>query len=1531
MPQANPTDLRARLAGIQTFPQLVAFLRDDIGWPIEREDFEDLTFEYTPEELGIDARNAAKIQEIRRLRPISPHQPWGIFFVKFEPKRLPVVALRRILSSVALKKRGSANAADRTAWRLDDLLFLSSYGEGDERQISFAHFAAPKDGDDLPTLKVLGWDNLDTPLHLDAVARALGQHLTWPADDADREAWRAKWRAAFTLGHREVIRTSKDLSLRLAELARAIHDRIVTALKVENDKGPLTKLMNAFRDALVHDLKPESFADMYAQTITYGLLSARITDPKRKTADDFAAHLRTSPFLRELMEHFLRVGGRRGKAGGPGIDFDELGVADVVELLDAAKVEAVVQDFGDRNRKEDPVIHFYEHFLAAYNKKLKVQRGVFYTPQPVVSYIVRSVHELLQTEFGLADGLADTTTWGQMIARHPGLKLPPLTDEPGETRTISPDEPFVQILDPATGTATFLVEVIDVIHLTLKAKWHQQGLGEEQQRGAWNRYVPDHLLPRVHAYELMMAPYAIAHMKVSLKLAETGYLFASDERARIYLTNALEPWRKQLRIPEFAALAHESAAVNEIKRSKCFAVVLGNPPYAKSSSNRSDDAEFLVAEYKSLVAGERNVQPLSDDYLKFLSFGSRQIRRSSRGVLGMVTNRGWLGGIIHRGVREVLLRDFENIFICDCHGDTNVGETPPAGRANENVFDIQQGVAISCLARAGRSERSVVVADNWGTREEKSRLLTIARTELARVTVAPERPLYLFEAQEAAGSTEYMTFRSLTSVFGSGRRQADQGVSYGNGIKSNRDFLLVAFERSVLAERMSMLADRSRSDARIREDLRLEDGPYWNTARERKKIEPSKAREFLTPITYRPFDNRWLWYQVDLIQIGRGGASRRLMRSLTRLRSNVALLSSRNSQKEEFTAAFCTRFVSEMKTAESTRASYCFPLLILDEADRDGPEKARAHLNLSPEFVQAISILQEGPAVDPQDIFAFVYAILYCPSYRLRYSRYLKLDFPRIPMPRESSLLRELSRLGRQLVSLHLLEASALQSVPKSYFGPSRPLVKRVVWSGGCVWLDSPVSGVNASAASVAAGFRAVEDAVWNFEIGGYQVCEKWLKDRKGRRLSDEDIEHYEKIVIAISETIRIMKEIDEVIEQHGGWPGAFQAAAGKVAMAGPGSVVLFRPRMVEPKTEERYVTCVPLVPLEVAAGAFREGQPALDGDEVEWAEVGAGHRLRSGMFVAQVVGKSMEPEIPDGAYCLFRAPVEGSRQGKTVLVGLRDAADPETEEKYTVKRYESEKGEVDGSWRHTGIKLMPANPDFQPIELEAGDEERLRVVAELVEVLRPPAEAMPAAGGGEGANEPEEPCRPAEPSRPAPRGKRYAWKDEEDYTLPLFSETEEPAEPRKISDVEPSEAMCAIRDLLESSEAREGLDRESAIRSVARALGFARTGKNIRDGIDSWLTAAARRAIVETHAGRLHLVTRAIGDYDRRLLKDQFLASLGGYAWTDRDEAIRAFARWMGYARTGATIDEIARSLIKGLLREGRLQGTVGQVRRVR
>jgi len=382
----TPDDLR----DIRTFPQLVKYLRDELDWPIQSDDFDDLTFEYSPEELGLDAKAAVKVKEIKQLRPLTSGQPWGIFFVNFEPKRLPVVALRRILSHLVVRKRQSANKSNRPAWGLNDLLFISSYGESEHRDISFAHFAEDASNPEgLPALKVLQWDDEDTRLHIVHAHETLRKDLRWPESPNDLRSWREKWSAAFTLRNREVITTSQALAVRLAELARKIRKRANAVLGIETESGPMRKLHEAFKAALIHDLSLDDFADMYAQTIAYGLLTARVS---RTARDDDSVALSasditemvpvTNPFLREMLQNFLTVGGRKGK-----LDFDELGVGEVVDTLRQANMPAVLRDFGDKNPQEDPVIHFYELFLKEYDSKKRMQRGVFYTPRPVVSYI----------------------------------------------------------------------------------------------------------------------------------------------------------------------------------------------------------------------------------------------------------------------------------------------------------------------------------------------------------------------------------------------------------------------------------------------------------------------------------------------------------------------------------------------------------------------------------------------------------------------------------------------------------------------------------------------------------------------------------------------------------------------------------------------------------------------------------------------------------------------------------------------------------------------------------------------------------------------------------------------------------------------------------------------------------------------------------------------------------------------------------------------------------------------------------------
>jgi hypothetical protein len=1315
-----PTDHRAVLKDIRTFPSLVRYLRDEMGWPIDAGDFEELTFEYTPEELGIDAKNAAKIEEIKRLRPLATSQPWGIFFVKFERKKLPVVALRRILSQVALKKRTSANRAERAAWAKDDLLFVSNYGEGEERQISFAHFSQAESKQDLPTLKVLGWDNLDTPLHLDAVAEKLTRSLAWPEDDRDVEAWRKAWRNAFTLRHREVITTSRDLSIRLAKLARAIRDRISSVLDIETEIGPLTKLMKAFQEALVHDLNPDGFADMYAQTISYGLLSARVANPQSGTADDLPAHMPvTNPFLKELMETFLHVGGRRGKAGGPGIDFDELGVSEVVELLDDAKMESVVRDFDDRNPQEDPVIHFYELFLKEYDAKKRMQRGVFYTPRPVVSYIVRSVDELLRSELGLEDGLADTSTWGEIAKRHKNLEIPSGVD---------PNQAFLQILDPATGTGTFLVEVLDLIHRRMTEKWKALGHSKKKIEALWNDYVPNHLLPRLHGYELLMAPYAIAHLKIGLKLQATGYLFGSAERARIYLTNALEPAhdfsdRLAFAIP---ALAREAQAVNLIKNYGRFTLVIGNPPYSIQSQNLADVARLWVDPYRyvdgELIREKGALQfekSLQDDCIKFASLSQQQIIRAGAGALGMIMSHSFIDNPTLRGMRHSLAQTFDTIYVLDLHGNTTKKERCPDGSEDKNVFDIKQGVAVLLATRSNQIQEKVVLhADAWGTRSAKYALLQKnSHATMPMRLITPTSPSYLFKPQDVHTREEFDRCVKITDVF----------IKGNVGIISARDNMVIDFEPAPLIERAQAFRDSLLPDEALCEQLEISLKKGWDIRRARERIKRDDDLEgYVKPLCYRPFDTRFIFYHPALVW----GMSYPTMQHMLR-GNNLAMMVGRAGQvigQGEWDIVFCTRALTEFNLYRRGGHNL-FPLYLkpsINDYQADLGGNSDYAVNISPKFLRAIAdVISQSPTenaqlpltLEPDAVFYYIYAIFYSPGYRNRYAEFLKIDFPRLPLPGSLGLFRALAHLGGELVALHLLESPKLDRPITIYSGPMNPEVGRVSWSNDTIWLNADAAKQSQPFTSGTIGFRGVPEAVWNFHIGGYQVCGKWLKDRKGRTLSQDDLAHYQKIIGALSETIRLMHEIDKVIEQHSGWPGAFQPAAESKESAAP---TLFRLHRVQSRPEDRYVTCVPLIPLKAAAGAF--GEPLqLENDDWEWVAIDTRHRLRPGMFVAQVVGKSMEPTVPDGSYCLFAAPVTGTRQGKTVLVQLRDATDPESGERYTIKRYESEKTSQGDLWHHARITLKPVNPMFPPIEIADDDEDRLQVIAECIDVLGVP------------------------------------------------------------------------------------------------------------------------------------------------------------------------------------------------------------------
>ena len=627
---------------------------------------------------------------------------------------------------------------------------------------------------------------------------------------------------------------SRELAERMARLARLIRETTARALTDEDKTGSLHGQFEGFRQTLLHDLTEDQFADMYGQTICYGLFAAWCNSdhPRSFTREHAALDLpKTNPFLRKMFQHIA------------GYDLDDRiawAVDDVANLLAHAQRDRILEDFGKHTRK-DPVMHFYETFLAAYDPKLREMRGVYYTPEPVVSYIVRSIDHILKTDFGLPQGLADSSK----------VTVPAKNGDKSVHK--------VQILDPAAGTGTFLYGIFDRIHESFVGK-----------QGMWSSYVREHLLPRVFGFELLMAPYAVTHMKLGLQLAESGYDFAGDERLGVYLTNTLEEADRYTGASLFAQWVIEEAnAAARVKSDYPIMVVLGNPPYSGHSANRSwrkDECGKrvptfigkLVQDYHKVDGkplGEKNPKWLQDDYVKFIRFAQWRIERTGHGILAFITNHGYLDNPTFRGMRRSLMNTFDDIYVLDLHGNSKKKERAPDGSVDKNVFDIQQGVAIGIFvkrAEGSRDECRVHHAELWGDRADKHACLldkNVADTEWAEVS--PNGPHYLFGVWKSGLSAEYGALPCVTDIL---------PVTV-LGFQSHRDSFAIDFDRRVIESRIRKMRDTSVSDAAFAERHRLHDNQDWQLARARADLrKDSDWVAKVQPCLYRPFDLRFCYF-----------------------------------------------------------------------------------------------------------------------------------------------------------------------------------------------------------------------------------------------------------------------------------------------------------------------------------------------------------------------------------------------------------------------------------------------------------------------------------------------------------------------------------------------------------------------------------------------------------------------------------------------------------------------------------------------
>ncbi len=891
------------------------------------------------------------------------------------------------------------------------------------------------------------------------------------------------------------IETAKELAQQLAKASREIEERIPEIYNKEDNQGYLHNLLLSFQRELLPTLKLKadnskdySFADIYAQTIAYGLFTARVfgyTVAERKQTsepnqaiqetdfnrqDAWQLLPETNPFLRRL---FHDVSLQTPEELG-----DELldSISELISILRAAKMDAILADFRAKMNREDIIIHFYEDFLAAYKPKMREMRGVYYTPEPVVSYMVRSVDILLKEKFNKPLGIAD---------------------------------PEVMILDPACGTGTFLLEIFKRIFDRFQES--AEALTEGLQEKSWSAYVREHLLPRIFGFELLMAPYAIAHLKLGLYLEEKGYKFESGKRLGVYLTNTLDEaaQKSESLFKEFISEESDQAAV--IKRDLKIMVVIGNPPYSGHSANNNPWIAKLLRDYYQIdgkALGERNPKWLQDDYVKFFRFAQWRINRSARGILAFVTNHSFIDNPTFRGMRYQLLQNFNSLYFYDLHGNIKKREKQSNGLPDENVFDIQQGVSITIGLKG--SEDSTFHLSLYGSREEKYTELNTSDIKSSKWNpVQAISPSYFLTPQNTSLRTEYEKGFKLTELM-------PVNVL---GFQSHRDHFAIDFEETVIRNRIKDLRNLHLEDKEIKRIYNLVDTESWQVENAREQMRKEDNWEnTLIVCAYRPFDWRSCYFGTATMDRPR----RELLTHVVN-HTNLCINTVRQTKMDSWQHVLVSDSPTPAVFIEIKDGSNVFPLYLYPDANnlQNSLSESQIKANFSEKFIEFISsLLKYEP--EAKLIFFYIYAILYSPKYRTRYAEFLKTDFPRIPFTSDITLFQKLAEYGEELVALHLMKSSKLDALITEF---EEDEGHRILDPGHPKYNDGRVI-INKKGDA----FIGIPEQVWNFYIGGYQVCQKWLKDRKGRTLSDEDIRHYQRIIVALKETMVLMEKIDEAI-----------------------------------------------------------------------------------------------------------------------------------------------------------------------------------------------------------------------------------------------------------------------------------------------------------------------------------------------------------------------------------------------------------------
>lgn len=876
----------------------------------------------------------------------------------------------------------------------------------------------------------------------------------------------------------QTIKSAKKLAKMMAhkaKLMKHVFHNVVSG----DEESSLKDQLKAFQNVLMHDMTEEQFSDVYAQTIAYGLFTARLHDKTKENFSRSEALLlipKSNPFLRQLFSYIA----------GSELDERVVWIVDALcEVFLFSDLDEILKDFGSATGQNDPMLHFYETFLAEYDKSLRKSRGVWYTPEPVVNFIVRAIDEVLKTHFDLKDGIADKSK----------IKIEVEAQESDKrTKTgrkmMKKEVHKVQLLDVATGTGTFLAEAVKQIYKKYKG-----------QEGIWSSYVENDLLPRLHGFELLMASYAMCHMKLDLLLQETGYKPSKTKtqpRLSVYLTNSLEEHHPEMDTLFASWLSKEANDASWIKKNMPIMVAFGNPPYAVSSSNKGEWIQNLIADYKHGL-NEKKIN-LDDDYIKFIRFAEHYIDKTGYGVLAMITNNSFIDGITHRKMRQHLTNTFDEIYILDLHGNSLRQEKASDGTKDENVFDIQQGVCISIMIRTkDRKNGRVLHAELLGKRQDKyESLQNFSLKDASWKELDVSSPEYYFVPINTENREEYLKGFSVNGLF----------MEQNSGIQTKKDSLCIHYTNNELSKTINDIKTLEVEELRNKYHLG-KDGRDWRV--EWAKEDINKGFQNIQ-IDYKPLDTRFTAYTGNskgFIAYPREKTNQHIVE-----KENCLLVCMRQfALNTNFSYAFVTnKIIPDRYFLSNKGTPYFFPLYRYETTLGEIEEKVP---NLNPKvYAQIKKAISD---ITPESLFDYIYAVLHSPSYRARYAEFLKSNFPRIPYPDDPAVFHALAEKGAALRSLHLMESDTLDELITTYPQAGENEVIKPRYEDDKAWINETQY------------FGNVPSVAWEFYIGGYQPAQKWLKDRKGRTLSVDDIMHYQCIIVALTNTDRIMKEIDEI------------------------------------------------------------------------------------------------------------------------------------------------------------------------------------------------------------------------------------------------------------------------------------------------------------------------------------------------------------------------------------------------------------------